>query len=339
MSDPDTAANIGIVLSESGLGIEPLLAGFAADLQIHGFNVGGLVQRSGVGPTGRPVMDLVDIRTGDEFRISQDLGPESSGCSLDISGLAEASRVLRREIEAGVELLVINKFSGLESDGGGFVAEMFQAISRGIPVLSSLSPRNRPQWNTLTGNAGSMLQPHSQALWQWWTCVSARTMPIMGLAGWSGSGKTTLMVELVSLMTQRGYRVSTIKHAHHGFDIDKPGKDSHRHREAGAAEVMISSGMRWALMHELREANEPSLEDLIARMQPVDLLLIEGFKTHAHDKIEIHRRVLGKPMLWPEDPHIIAIASDEPLPNMTLPVLDLNNPAVLVDFILARTGL
>lgn len=164
-------------------------------------------------------------------------------------------------------------------------------------------------------------------------------MKIFGLAGWSGSGKTTLMVQLVKILCERGLRVSTVKHAHHKFDVDQPGKDSFRHREAGATEVMVCSGNRWALMHELRDEPEPPLTDLITHMTQVDLLLIEGFKAHPHDKLEIHRPSVGKPALWPEDPHIVAIASDEDLGDVKLPWLNLNDPEAIADFILARTGL
>jgi molybdopterin-guanine dinucleotide biosynthesis adapter protein len=135
-------------------------------------------------------------------------------------------------------------------------------------------------------------------------------MRIFGLAGWSGSGKTTLMTALIPELVSRGLTVSTLKHAHHAFDIDQPGKDSWRHRQAGAREVMISSQNRWALMHELRGAPEASFEDLARQMSPVDLLLVEGFKRHAHPKIEVYRPSLGKPLLHPEDPLIVAIASD-----------------------------
>jgi molybdopterin-guanine dinucleotide biosynthesis protein B len=147
------------------------------------------------------------------------------------------------------------------------------------------------------------------------------------------------MVALVQRITQLGLRVSTIKHAHHAFDIDRPGKDSFRHREAGATEVLIATSARWALMHELRDSPEVPLEDLIARMARVDLLLIEGFKAHAHEKIEIHRPILAKPMLWRDDPYIVAVASDEPLVNLPLPRLDLGDPSAIVQFILHRTGL
>jgi molybdopterin-guanine dinucleotide biosynthesis protein B len=164
-------------------------------------------------------------------------------------------------------------------------------------------------------------------------------MKVFGLAGWSGAGKTTLMVSLVRQISELGFRVSTIKHAHHAFDVDRPGKDSFRHREAGATEVLVASSVRWALMHETRADAEASLEDLLAHMTPVDLLLIEGFKAHAHDKLEIHRPALGKPMLWPSDPHIVALASDVPLADLPLPSLDLADPSAIVQFILSRTGL
>ena len=164
-------------------------------------------------------------------------------------------------------------------------------------------------------------------------------MKVFGLAGWSGSGKTTLMVALVQKIAARGLRVSTIKHAHHTFDIDRPGKDSFRHREAGATEVMIATPERWTLMHEMRDDPEAPLGELLAHMTPVDLLLIEGFKAHPHDKIEIHRPSLGKPMIWPDDPYIVAVASDAPLGTLPLPRLDLDDSAAIVEFILTRTGL
>ena len=144
-------------------------------------------------------------------------------------------------------------------------------------------------------------------------------MRIFGLAGWSGSGKTTLMTALIPELVGRGITVSTIKHAHHAFDVDQPGKDSWRHRQAGASEVMVVSERRWALMHELRGAPEPGLDELIPRMTPVDLLLVEGFKHHPHLKIEIYRPSLGKPPLHPDDPYVVAVASDEELPGLALP--------------------
>jgi molybdopterin-guanine dinucleotide biosynthesis protein B len=163
-------------------------------------------------------------------------------------------------------------------------------------------------------------------------------MRVFGLAGWSGSGKTTLLTRLIPELIGRGITVSTIKHAHHEFDIDKPGKDSWLHRQAGATEVMVASARRFALMHELREAPEPTLDALVARMAPVDLLLVEGFKAHPHKKLEVHRPSVGKPFLYPADPHIVAIASDTAL-TAPLPVLALEDAGAIADLILGETGL
>jgi len=161
-------------------------------------------------------------------------------------------------------------------------------------------------------------------------------MHIIGLAGWSGSGKTTLITKLIPRLRARGLRVSTLKHAHHGFDLDRPGKDSFMHREAGATEVLISSAKRWAILHELREEPEWDLGGLVAKMSPVDLVLVEGFKRDAFPKLEIHRVANGKPLLYLQDPHIVAVASDSLLPGTALPVLDLNDIEPIVDFLLAR---
>jgi molybdopterin-guanine dinucleotide biosynthesis protein B len=161
-------------------------------------------------------------------------------------------------------------------------------------------------------------------------------MRIFGLAGWSGSGKTTLMTALIPELVSRGITVSTLKHAHHAFDVDRPGKDSWRHRQAGAQEVMVSSTNRWALMHELRGATEPSFEELVRRMSPVDLLLVEGFKRYPQPKIEIYRPSLGKPLLHPEDRSVVAVASDEALPGLPLPWLPLSDAGAIADFILAH---
>ena len=133
--------------------------------------------------------------------------------------------------------------------------------------------------------------------------------------------------------------MSTVKHAHHDFDIDKPGKDSYEHRAAGATEVMVGSARRWALMHELREAPEPALDELVARMAPVDLLIVEGFKAYPHDKLEVFRRSVGKPLIAAEDDHVVAVASDGPVPEVKLPVLDLDDVPAIADFVLDRTGL
>ena len=150
-------------------------------------------------------------------------------------------------------------------------------------------------------------------------------MRIIGLAGWSGSGKTTLITKLIPRLIARGLSVSTLKHAHHGFDLDQPGKDSFFHRAAGATEVIISSAKRWAILHELREQPEWDMAGLVGKMSPVDLVLVEGFKRDAFPKLEIHRRANGKPLIHPEDPHIVAIASDIALPQAKVPVVDLDD--------------
>jgi molybdopterin-guanine dinucleotide biosynthesis protein B len=153
-------------------------------------------------------------------------------------------------------------------------------------------------------------------------------MRIIGLAGWSGSGKTTLLAKIIPRLVARGLTVSTVKHAHHGFDVDTPGKDSHTHRMAGATEVMVASGRRWALMHELRGATEPKIPELLAKMSRVDLVLIEGFKREPHRKIEVYRAANGKPPLFPDDPEIVGIASDTKL-ETRLPTVHLDDiPAV-----------
>jgi molybdopterin-guanine dinucleotide biosynthesis protein B len=163
-------------------------------------------------------------------------------------------------------------------------------------------------------------------------------MRIFGLAGWSGSGKTTLLAGLIPELVARGLSVSTIKHAHHEFDVDRPGKDSWRHRQAGATEVMVASSRRWALMHELRDAPELSLDQLVARMSPVDLLLVEGFKHQPHPKLEVHRPSLGKPLIYPGDRHVVAIATDEPF-AAPLPLLPLGDAGAIAAFITDHLGL
>jgi molybdopterin-guanine dinucleotide biosynthesis adapter protein len=165
----------------------------------------------------------------------------------------------------------------------------------------------------------------------------AEGMRIFGLAGWSGSGKTTLVTRLLPELTQRGISVSTLKHAHHAFDLDQPGKDSWRHRAAGASEVMVSSVNRWALIHEHRGAPEARFDDLVRRMTPVDLLLVEGFKDVPFAKLEVHRPALGKPLLCGDNPHIVAVASDQPLPGLSVPVLALDDVAAIARFILAAS--
>jgi molybdopterin-guanine dinucleotide biosynthesis protein B len=153
-------------------------------------------------------------------------------------------------------------------------------------------------------------------------------MKVIGLAGWSGAGKTTLLTRAIPLLIARGLRVSVIKHAHHKFDVDVPGKDSWLHREAGAEEVLVSSGKRWALMHELRDAQEPPVLELLKKMSRVDLVVIEGYKTDSHRKIEVHRAANGKPLLFPGDAAIVGIVTDVAIETV-LPTAHLDDiPAV-----------
>lgn len=174
--------------------------------------------------------------------------------------------------------------------------------------------------------------------------ATAADAKIFGLAGWSGSGKTTLLKKLLAELKARGLRVSTVKHAHHSFDLAEPKARDARLRAAGIAEMMFASPERWALLHEIGDEPEPELEALLLRLSPVDLILIEGFKRHRHDKLEIHRPATGKPLLAPGDPHIVAIASDAAIAPVErhgkpLPTLDLNNVREVADFILAHCGL
>ncbi|MFL6582769.1 MAG: molybdopterin-guanine dinucleotide biosynthesis protein B [Burkholderiales bacterium] len=161
---------------------------------------------------------------------------------------------------------------------------------------------------------------------------------IFGFAAYSGSGKTTLIEKLLPLLTERGLRVSVVKRAHHGFDVDQPGKDSHRHRQAGASEVLVSSDVRWALMHELRGEPEPRLPALLDRLSPCDLVLVEGFKTQAIPKIEIHRQAAGTPLLFPDDPYIVALATDTAVAT-ALPMFDLKDHSGIAAFLLKYLGL
>ncbi len=162
-------------------------------------------------------------------------------------------------------------------------------------------------------------------------------MKLLGLTGWSGSGKTVLLTAMIPLLTARGLRVSTVKHAHHGFDLDQPGKDSWRHRQAGATEVLIGSARRWALLHEL-DGPEPSLPELLARLSPVDLVLVEGFKANPHPKIEVFRPALGREPLHPGRADIVAVAADAALPGCAQPVLPLNDPTAVVAWALQFLG-
>jgi molybdopterin-guanine dinucleotide biosynthesis protein B len=168
--------------------------------------------------------------------------------------------------------------------------------------------------------------------------VNGTPMRVFGIAGWSGSGKTTLVLRLIPELRRRGLGVSTVKHAHHEFDVDQPGKDSYRHREAGAAEVMVASARRWALMREHRGAAEPGLLELLRAMSPVDLVLVEGFKRHPHPKLEVHRPSLGKPLLCREDRTVIAIATDVAMPDLPVPRLDIEDIAGIAALVLARAA-
>ena len=158
-------------------------------------------------------------------------------------------------------------------------------------------------------------------------------MRVIGLAGWSGAGKTTLLTRVIPRLVGRGLAVSTVKHAHHGFDVDHPGKDSYAHRVAGATEVLVSSSVRFALMHELRGEREYELAQLLGKLAPVDLVIVEGFKREPHPKLEVYRAAVGKPLLQPEDPAIVAIASDTPLPQAKLPVVDLDDIERVADML------
>jgi molybdopterin-guanine dinucleotide biosynthesis protein B len=163
-------------------------------------------------------------------------------------------------------------------------------------------------------------------------------MRVLGLVGWSGSGKTTLLVGLLPLLRRHGLRVSTVKHAHAGFDMETPGKDSHRHREAGAHEVLVAGAGRWALLHET-PGDEPALPELLARLDPVDLVLVEGFKTHRFPKLEVYRPALGKPPIWPTQADIVAVATDAPdlargWPHPPATVLALDAPEAVADWLL-----
>ncbi len=163
-------------------------------------------------------------------------------------------------------------------------------------------------------------------------------MKIFGFAGYSGSGKTTMIEQIIPRLVLEGVRVSLIKHAHHDFDIDRPGKDSYRHREAGATEVLVSSGSRWVLMRELRGEPEPTLAEQLRRFSPCDLVIVEGFKKEPYPKIEIHRQATGKPLLYPDDPTVVAVATDEALPT-ALPQFGLEDYDAIAAFVLEHTGL
>jgi molybdopterin-guanine dinucleotide biosynthesis protein B len=156
---------------------------------------------------------------------------------------------------------------------------------------------------------------------------------VLGIVGWSGSGKTTLITKLIPLLVSRGLKVATLKHAHHAFDVDQPGKDSYEHRRAGACEVLVSSARRWVQMHEVGDDAEATLPELLERVSPCDLILIEGFKAARHVKLEVFRQANGKSPLHPDDARIIAVASDQPFPQARIPVVDLNDVPAIADLV------
>ena len=159
-------------------------------------------------------------------------------------------------------------------------------------------------------------------------------MQILGIAGWQNSGKTTLLKNLVLTFVKKGLTVSTVKHAHHSFDIDKPGKDSYEHRQSGAQEVLISSKHRWALIHEQGNQTEPNLDELLSKLKPVDLVLVEGFKKENHTKLEVHRDKLGKELICQTDPKICMVASDIELFGLNVPVFDINDYDAISEFMI-----
>lgn len=159
---------------------------------------------------------------------------------------------------------------------------------------------------------------------------------VLGIVGWSGSGKTTLITKLIPVLAERGMRVATLKHAHHKFDVDQPGKDSYEHRKAGACEVIVSSARRWVQMHEVADGAEATLPELLAKVSPCDLILVEGFKTERHPKLEVFREAAGNTPLHPDDRRIVAVASDRSFPDAGVPVVDLDNVAAVADIVLER---
>jgi molybdopterin-guanine dinucleotide biosynthesis adapter protein len=161
---------------------------------------------------------------------------------------------------------------------------------------------------------------------------------VLGIVGWSGSGKTTLLIRLIPIFSARGLRVATVKHAHHAFDVDVPGKDSYEHRKAGACEVIVSSARRWVQMHELGSEAEASLAQLLVRASPCDLILVEGFKGETHPKLEVFRTIVGKPPLHPEDVRIVAIASDRRFPEARIPQVDLNDVDAVAGLVLKHAA-
>lgn len=163
-----------------------------------------------------------------------------------------------------------------------------------------------------------------------------RTARVLGITGWSGAGKTLLITRLIPVLRARGLTVATVKHAHHAFDTDVPGKDSYEHRSAGASEVIVSSARRWAQVHELADEPEATLAQLLRRVSPCDLILVEGFKTQRHPKLEVYRAALGQPPLCASLARVVALASDAPVPGASIPVVDLNDTAAIAGLVLSH---
>src|SRR5262245_30967711 len=168
------------------------------------------------------------------------------------------------------------------------------------------------------------------------SAVILRGMKVLGIAGWSGSGKTTLLTQLIPLLVSRGLRVATIKHAHHAFDVDHPGKDSYEHRKAGASEVIVSSARRWVQIHEVARQTEATLAELLRKVSPCDLVVVEGFKRQSHPKVEVFREAVGRPPLHVTDKRIVAVASDRGFPDAGVPVVNLDDVAGIADIVLAH---
>ena len=165
--------------------------------------------------------------------------------------------------------------------------------------------------------------------------ATVNNVKVLGIAGWSGAGKTTLLTQLIPLLVSRGLRVATLKHAHHAFDVDQPGKDSYEHRKAGASEVIVSSARRWVQMHEVGDGAEATLPELLMKLSPCDLVLVEGFKSERYPKLEVFRESVGKAPLYPGDTRVVAIASDKPLPGLAIPCADLSDIPAVADVVLA----
>jgi molybdopterin-guanine dinucleotide biosynthesis adapter protein len=184
-------------------------------------------------------------------------------------------------------------------------------------------------------SASTTTSDRRAVFWYTWAVIT-NSARVLGIVGWSGSGKTTLITRLIPALIARGIRVATLKHAHHKFDVDQPGKDSYEHRAAGACEVIVSSSRRWVQMHEVGDGAEATLAELLAKLSPCDLILVEGFKTERHPKLEVFREATAHPPLHPIDLRIVAIASDRPFPDAGIPVVDLNDIAAVADLVLDR---